>query len=404
MTSELKRAGPGPAWVFQSAGEVVFGAGSVRRTGELCARLGARHALLVTDPNLELAGARVRDSLAAHGVACTVFAGGEAEPSVAVAERAGAAGRGRGVDAVIGLGGGSNLDVAKAAAALLAHDGRIADWAGQARLPGPVLPLLALPTTAGSGSEVSGACILAVPEDGTKLAVVDNRLRPRVALVDPELHVTCPPVVTRDAGLDALCHAVEAYTIADAERFPRDPSVPWPLYQGKHPVADALAERAIELIATHLPRALERPADLAARTGMAVGALLAGMAMSNTGIYTVHALTYPVGAETGASHGACNGVLLPPVLDFVERVRAPEARRIAALLGSQRERVGDAVRDFLRRVGAPASLAELGFPRERIEAAADVAHGIRRLMDGSPRPTSRDELVAILRSAYEGEA
>jgi alcohol dehydrogenase class IV len=137
---------------------------------------------------------------------------------------------------------------------------------------------------------------------------------------------------------------------------------------------------------------------------MALGALLAGMAMASTGLYTVHALTYPVGAFSGASHGACNGVLLPAVLDFVAPVRPEETRRLCELLGSRQARVGDAVREFLAGLGAPVWLEELGFERDRIEAAAEIACGIRRLMQGSPRPTGRGDLAAILRAACRGGA
>src|SRR5262249_48215055 len=174
--------------------------------------------------------------------------------------------------------------------------------------PGATLPIVAIPTTAGSGSEVSGACILSVHDDNSKIAVVDDNIRPALAVVDPELHLSCPHSVTRDAGIDAFCHAVEAFTILDCAQFPPGPGEIWPLYQGKQPLTDALAERAIEIIAESLPRALDAPDDLSARSQMAMGALLAGMAMSNTGLFTVHALTYPVGAFTLASHGACNGV------------------------------------------------------------------------------------------------
>lgn len=391
------------AWAFQSAGRIVFGAGCVDRIGELLAREGARRCLLVTDANLAGPAERIRASAAAHGVDCHVFDGGEPEPSVAVVERLLGSVAGARFDAIVGLGGGSNIDVAKAAAVLLTHGGEVRDYEGQNKLPGPVVPVVAVPTTAGSGSEVSGACILAVPETNSKLALVDNRLRPALALVDPELHRSCPSRVTRDAGVDAFCHAIEAFTIADCEAFPQDPSDAWPLYQGKHPLGDALAERAIELIAANLPRALAAPADLEARSAMALGALLAGMAMSNTGIYTVHALTYPVGAFTRASHGACNGALLPAVLDFVAPSRPVQMRRILELMGSERAQAGDAVRDWLRAVGAPATLRELGLRPEQIEPTAEIGYGIRRLMNGSPRATSPQQLLEIVRCAFGAE-
>jgi alcohol dehydrogenase class IV len=389
--------------MLQSAGRIVFGAGSLARAGELLRQLGAARVLLVTDPPLAAPAEALRASAAAAGVGCLVFSDGAAEPPAALAEELARRVAGERFDAVVGLGGGSNIDLAKAAALLLRHGGSARDYAGQCRVPGPVLPVVAVPATAGSGSEVSGACILSLPEQDNKLAIVDHQLRPALALVDPEIQRTCPPGVTRDAGLDALCHAIEAFTIADAADFPRDPAVPWPLYQGKHPLTDVLAERAIGLLGDHLPRVLAQPHDLEARSQMALGALFAGIAMSNTGLYTVHALTYPVGAFTGASHGACNAALLPAVLDFVEPARPGESKRICELLRSRHARPGDAVRELLARVGAASTLAELGLPADKLEATAEIGFGIRRLMDGSPRSTSRADLLGIVRRAW-GEA
>jgi alcohol dehydrogenase class IV len=391
-------------WVFGSAGRIVFGAGSRRRVGELLEQLGVRRALIVSDPPLHAHLEVVRAAIAERGIDCVGFEEGEPEPSLDVVARAMQVAAGRDLDAVVGLGGGSNIDVAKSASALLSHGGSITDYQGQCRVPGPVLPIVAIPTTAGSGSEVSGAAILSEPRENTKIAVVDNHLRPALAVIDPELQLSCPARVTRDAGIDAFCHAVEAYTIADCQDFPQDEADAWPLYQGKHPFSDMLAERAIELIAANLPRAVHAPDDLEARSRMATGALLAGLAMSNTGLYTVHALTYPVGAFTHASHGACNGVLLPPVLDFVAPARVAETKRILELMRSPRESAGDAVRDLLRAVGAPLTLRELGLGADRIEPTAEIGYGIRRLMNGSPRPTSRLELLEIVRQAWGAAA
>lgn len=400
--SEPSPSPPPPrVFSFRGAGRIVFGAGALLRVGELLAGMELRRVLVVADRNLGAALDCLRDRATACGIEVVVFDDGQPEPSVHVVERLLARAPGEPPDAVIGLGGGSNIDVAKAAAVLLRHGGQIGDYAGQGRLPGPALPVVAIPTTAGSGSEVSGAAILGVPADDSKLAVVDDRLRPVLALVDPKLHLGCPPEVTRDAGVDALCHAVEALTIMDWDRFARDPQQPWPLYQGRHPLTDPLAIDAVARIADALPRVLDAPNDLPARTQMALGALHAGTAMSNTGIYTVHALAYPVGAFTKASHGACNGALLPAVMDFIEPARPEPCRRIVAAMGAPAgTSLGDAVRALWTRVGAPSSLAALALPRDRLDDVARIGHGIRRLMNGSPRTTSLDQLRAVVRRAY----
>ena len=392
------------AFSFRSAGRIVFGAGALRRLGELLTGMGFSRALLVTDRNLVGPLDTLRAAVTAEGITLDVFDDGEAEPSIDVVERLVAAASSRPKpDVVLGLGGGSNLDVAKAAAIVLQHGGVIGDYAGQNQLPGAPLPVVAIPTTAGSGSEVSGAAILSVPADDSKLAVVDDRLRPALALVDPELHCTCPPTVTRDSGVDAFCHAVEALTIADWDQFPRSPEQPWPLYQGRHPLTDALAIDAVARVAVALPQVMAQPSDLQARTEMAVGALHAGAAMGNTGIYTVHALTYPVGAFTKASHGACNGALLPAVIDFIEPVRERECQRITTAMGAEGP-LGDAIRRLWAQIGAPATLAALGLPRERLDDVARIGHGIRRLMNGSPRSTSLDELRTVVEHAYGDDA
>ena len=154
-------------------------------------------------------------------------------------------------DLLLGLGGGSNMDVAKAAAAVLAHGGKAADYAGDQVVPGPVFPLILVPTTSGTGSEVTAAAVLADPDRGTKFGILSNYLRPSVAVVDPLLTVSCPPRVTAGSGIDALTHAVEAYTAIDNENFPL-PAGERTVYQGRHPLADVLAQQAIELVGQHL--------------------------------------------------------------------------------------------------------------------------------------------------------
>lgn len=389
-------------FTFEGAGRIVFGSGALRRIGDVLEQVGVRTCLVISDGNLSGPAEVVRAAAEARGISCAIFAGGEPEPTAELVGRAVEAGARNCPDGVVGLGGGSNIDVAKAVAAVLVHGGPIGRYAGANRIPGPGLPLVAVPTTAGSGSEVSGACILRNHGGGAAMAVVDSHLRPRIALVDPELHLSCPRTVTRDSGIDALTHAIEAYTMIDASSFPHAPDVQWPIYQGRHPLTDVLAERAIELIARALPRAVATPHDLAARTDMALGALLAGLAMSNTGIATAHALAYPVGTFTHASHGACNGALLPAVMDFIAPSRPREMQRIADLMGTPGERAADAVRELLRRIGAPATLRELGLAADLLESTAEIAFGIRRLMDGSPRPATAAELRAIVRCAWEG--
>ncbi|MCI0460307.1 MAG: iron-containing alcohol dehydrogenase, partial [Gemmataceae bacterium] len=283
-------------WTFHSASQLVFGRDAVKQLGDIATRLSARRVLLVTDPILVKAGLTesVRAPLVAAGVTVETFDGGEPEPSMRAAESCLALARTFRPDALVGLGGGSNMDLAKITATVLTHGGTPRDYVGDDKIPGPITPLICVPTTAGTGSEVSAASVLTDTEAKIKVGVLSNYLRPRVALVDPLLTVSCPPKVTADSGIDALTHAIEAYTAVDNADFPLPPGER-SVYQGKHPLGDCMAEKAIALIGSYLRRAVRGGKDLEAREGMALGATLAGLAFSNVGVAVVHALEYPVG-------------------------------------------------------------------------------------------------------------
>ena len=287
-------------WTFHTAGQLVFGRNAAGRLGEIAGRLGARRAFVVTDPILLKArlGEAVHEPLSEAGVAVEVFTGGEPEPSLRAAAAAFAAVRDFRPDAVVGLGGGSNMDLAKITAVLLAHGGKPLDYAGDDKVPGPVLPLLCVPTTAGTGSEVSAASVLSDTNNQMKVGILSNYLRPAAAVVDPLLTVLCPPKVTADSGIDALTHAIEAYTAVENADFPLPPGER-SVYQGRHPFGDMLAEKAIGLIAAFLRRAVPT-APTWRRAGHGPGPTLAGMAFSNVGVVLVHALEYPSAARRTA--------------------------------------------------------------------------------------------------------
>src|SRR6266542_842965 len=185
--------------------------------------------------------------LGERGVRVEVFSGGEPEPSLRAADACSEVARDFKPDAVLGLGGGSNMDLAKITATVLAHGGSPRDYIGDDKIPGPVLPLICMPTTAGTGSEVSAAAVLTDTDSQIKVGILSNFLRPAVAVVDPLLTVSCPPKVTADSGIDALTHAIEAYTAVDNDHFPL-PAGEKSVYQGRHPFGDMLAEKAITLI------------------------------------------------------------------------------------------------------------------------------------------------------------
>jgi alcohol dehydrogenase class IV len=396
-------------WTFHSAGQLIFGCHAVDQLGDLAAHRGAKRVLMVTDPVLAKTGLveRVRSPLDERRITVEIFSGGEPEPSFRAAEACIRSARDFRPDVLLGLGGGSNMDLAKISATVLAHGGSPRDYLGEDKIPGPVLPLICIPTTAGTGSEVSAAAVLTDSDNQLKVGILSNYLRPTVALVDPLLTVSCPPKLTADSGIDALTHAIEAYTAIDNEIFPL-PAGERSTYQGKHPFGDLFAEKAIALIGANLTRAVKEGSNLAAREGMALGGTLAGLAFSNVGVALVHALEYPVGGATHCSHGAGNGLLLPYVMRFNLPARPRELASIARLLGEDVSGLSDeeagelairAVERMRSEIGVPQRLRDLGVQQKQLRSFAEKAMGIQRILRVNPRPVTVEHCEAILQAA-----
>ena len=396
-------------WSFHTAGQLLFGRNATQHLGEVVIGLNLRRLLLVTDPTLVRAGLvdPVLGPLSEAGVTVELFTGGEPEPSLRAAFSAIGAGRDFRPDGVLGLGGGSNMDLAKVTATVLAHGGTPGMYFGDCKIPGPILPLLCVPTTAGTGSEVSAAAVLTDTENQMKMGILSNHLRPRVAVVDPLLTASCPAKVTADSGIDALTHAIEAYTAVDNATFPLPPGER-SVYQGKHPFGDMLAEKAIALVGRHLRAAVKDGQDLEAREGMALAATMAGLAFSNVGVAAVHALEYPVGGATHCSHGAGNGLLLPYVMRYNLPVRVRAFAAIARLLGEDTsglseanaaERAIAAVEKLRQDIGIPARLGELGVKAEQLRGFAEKAFAVKRILRVNPREVTAESLEGILRDA-----
>jgi alcohol dehydrogenase class IV len=397
-------------WTFHSATELIFGINATTELGDAARRHGLRRVFIVTDPIILQAGCidPVHAALQQDGIVLEIFSGGEPEPSLKAAHAAIEAARAFRPDAVLGLGGGSNLDLSKIVAVVLKHGGQPRDYVGENRVPGPVLPLICVPTTAGTGSEVSAATVLTDTENQIKVGILSNFLRPRVALVDPLLTMTCPPKVTADSGIDALTHALEAFTAIDNAHFPL-PHGERSVYQGRTPFGDMLAEKAIALVGRFLRRAVKDGQDQEAREGMALAAVLGGLAFSNVGVAAVHALEYPVGGAVHCSHGAGNGLLLPYVMRFNKPACTPQLARVAALLGENVEgldettaadRAIEAVERLRADIGIPLRLRDIHVKEEQLRGFAEKAIKIQRVLRVNPRPTTVDDLEAILRSAW----
>ena len=397
-------------WSFYSGSQFTFGPRSTASLGPLAQRLDAKRVFLVTDRTLQEIGLvkSVEQALEPASATLSIFDGGEPEPSSQLAIDAADAAREFAPDFVLALGGGSNIDLAKACAALLAHPCHPDELFGFNNVPGPIAPLVCLPTTAGTGSEMSHAAVLKDSKTGTKTSILSHYLRPMAAVVDPYLTVSCPKKLTAESGMDALTHALEAY-LAQAF-YAIDPDGPHLAYEGNHPLGDLHAERAIRLVAQHLPQAVSDPENLAARSGMALAASLAGAAFGNCGVSLVHALEYPVGAAYHAPHGIGNAILLPHVLDYWLPVREQRLARTAEWLGvedadrmppAEAARAAiDAVIRLRQQVGLPARLAEIGAQRDDLPKLADAAAALERLMVLSPRRPTTGDLQAILEASY----
>lgn len=397
-------------WTFHSAGQLVFGPGAVAQLGALARELALKRVLVVSDRALAAAGVLVpvEGALGEAGIDFRVFDGGQPEPSLELVDECLSVGRSFKPDAVLGLGGGSNMDLAKCVALLLSRGGALRDYVGDGRVPGPVMPIVCVPTTAGTGSEVTAAAVLTDTANQVKVGVLSNYLRPRLAIVDPRLTLSCPAKVTADSGIDALTHAIEAYTAIDNAAFPL-PAGETSVYQGRHPLGDCLAEKAIALVGRHLAAAVRQPADLVHREGMALAATIAGLSFSNVGVALVHAMEYPLGGLTHCSHGAGNGLLLPFVMRYNLPGRERQFAQIARLLGENvdelsveaaADRAIAAVERLKAEIGIPARMRELGVRAEQIAGMAEKAIGIKRILRVNPRPPTQADIEQIYRAAW----
>ncbi len=396
----------GEYWRFSGPGVLYFGQGCVREMGPAFRERGWQRVLVITDEKLQAAGVVEPVQAALEGFKVNVFNGGRPEPSIELVDRCLAVAHEFRPDVLVGVGGGSNMDLAKSTALLLQHGGGIWDYVGDSKVPGPIRPVVGVPTTAGTGSEVSCAAVLTDTDQQMKVAILSPYLRPRCAFVDPTLTRTCPPSVTADSGIDALTHAIEAYTAIDNRRFqPAEPTV----YQGTFPLADLLAEEAIRLVGKYLVRAVENGEDMEARSHMALAATLAGLAFSNACVGIVHALEYPVGGAVHCPHGRGNGILLPHVMRFNLAARQDRMARIARLLGAAdeatpeaeaAERAVQAVEAIRDAIGLPARLRDVGVRREQLPEFAAKAYAIKRLMQLNPRPVRGPDILKIYEAAF----
>jgi alcohol dehydrogenase len=395
---------------FFSTEKVVFGNRSIQGLPRIIEKLEGKNVLIVTDQGIKNAGILkiVTDILDEAHLKYVVYDQTLPEPPVYTAvECYEFAKEQQDTDVIIGLGGGSSIDLAKIMALLVRYGGHPRDYYGGENLvPGPIAPLIAIPTTAGTGSEVTSVAVLNDTENNLKIGISDNYLRPAVALLDPELTVGLPPYVTACSGIDALSHAIEAYTAKDYKYIQAEGEL---LFQGANPISDALALDAIRLIAKNLTLAVQQGSNVEARSQMLLGSLLAGMAFSNAGTAVAHALAYPIGGLCKSPHGQLTGLLLPYVMEFNSGVVPEKLVNIAEAFGvdvrelSQTEAAQAAVEQvyqLVEKIGLPTKLSQIGIKEEDLHEVAEKALPIERLIRNNPRVPTVDSLLQLLKKAY----
>lgn len=379
---------------FSTTRTILHETGGASRLAELCRDLGSGSTLIVTDPGIIQLGLldSARRRFSELGIAVDVFSEVEADPPDTIVKTAVDQARSLKADLVVGFGGGSSMDVAKVVALLASAQcsQSLEELYGVGNARGSRLPLIQVPTTAGTGSEVTPISIITTGET-TKAGIVSPILLPDIALLDPELTLGLPPHVTAATGIDAMVHAIEAYTSKIR----------------KNPVSDALAREALRKLSGNIITAVHHGNNLEARSGMLLGALLAGQAFANAPVAAVHALAYPLGGHFHIPHGLSNSLVLPYVLRFNAETAAPLYAELAPLVHSGDVETGTGEADLVQRlerlieaVELPTRLRDMGISEDFLPTLAADAMKQQRLLVNNPREVTETDALAIYREAY----
>jgi alcohol dehydrogenase class IV len=376
---------------LQTANSVLTGAGSVNQIGKEVSRFGEK-ALIVCDRGIAEAGLveRIKQILEGSKVKAGVFANVEPEPRIEVVHQCVEAARSKNYEVLVGLGGGSSLDVAKGAAIVIANGGKIEDYMGIGLVPKRGIPTILVPTTSGTGSEATKYAIFTA--GNMKQGVIDPNLYASVAIVDPELTISMPPRITAATGMDALCHGIETYTSLAAT-----------------PISDLIAKECITLVSRSLRNAIFNGKDVEARSDMSLGSFYGGLGLTNASVTAVHALSFPLGADYHVAHGEANAVMLPYVMRFNCLGNMKRFAEIAGLMGEKveslsfrqaAEKSADAVETLMKDIRVPYHLRDLKIPREAIPSMAERALTVQRLLGNNPRAIALKDIIEIYDQAY----
>ncbi|MBN1471804.1 MAG: iron-containing alcohol dehydrogenase [Syntrophaceae bacterium] len=379
---------------FTGAKKIVFGSGSLLTLADHVKEHHAQNPLVVIDKNLAKTDLleKVANVLIPSGIKFTVYDKVEAEPPIELADEGAKTAMKNKCDIVIGIGGGSAMDVAKAIAVIATNKGAAADYLGLNKVPKPGLPKIMIPTTAGTGSEVTFTAVFLRKNLKKKEGMNSPYLYPELALLDPELTLSLPPVPTAHTGLDALCHAIESYTSINSS-----------------PVSEMFSLEAIALIAENLRACVHDGKNIVARERMLLGSLYAGIGLANAGVTAVHSLSYPLGGKYGVGHGLANTMLLPAVMAFNMPSALEKFTDVAEAMGENVEGLPEreaaylaleAVEALIEDCGIRDTISTFGVKEKDFPDLADVAVTVARPLENNPRKLTRDDMIAIYTQAF----
>jgi len=389
------------SFVFSIPEDVIFGAGSLSRLSEVVEKCGSGNTLIISDPGIEKLGLteRVAKVCSDGGMKVTVFTGVEANPSVTTVNAALEAFRACGATSIVALGGGSPMDVSKSVAILAAHGGRITDYEGVGTVPGDIIPLIAIPTTAGTGSEVTANAVITDHDRNWKFAIISPKIIPKYAILDSLLIRSLPPFIAASTGVDAFIHSMEAY-----------------LSHGASPFTDAVAEKGMELIGRYIRLFVADRNNAEAADAMLAGSMFGGIAFAWARLGDIHAMSHPVSAYFNVPHGVANSVIMPAVLEYNELADTGRYEKIFHYLKKDRGPYAPPyrpgmlvaeVRELLKDLGIPGSLSDVrevreagGIPEDILDRMCDDAMKSGNVY-ANPRTAVKADIKAIYRRAME---
>lgn len=376
---------------FKIPQNIEFGIGSLKKIPEILQENQSEDVFLISDPGLDSLGVvkKIRDIIEAAGIRCTTYLGTVPNPTVDVVNESTSLYKESKATSIVALGGGSSMDVAKATGVLATYGGEIKDYEGLYKVPGSIIPIIAIPTTAGSGSEVTASAVITDEARNYKMSVISYEMLPQYAVLDPELIMTLPPSIASSCGVDALIHALEAYISTSASPF-----------------SDAMAEKAMELIGGNLRQFVANRQDKEAASAMMIGSTFAGISFAWAKLGNVHAMSHPLSAYFHVPHGVANAILLPVIIDYNAIADHGRYEKIYNYISRQNSPVGnfkpemlvDEIKKLVEDLGIPKTLTDVGVSEDKIPEMAEDAMKSPNVAV-NPRQTNLQDIIELYKKA-----